>query len=432
MKTEKVRLADLDMVQSRQLCVRVGLDEETVKAYTACFDRLPPIRVFLVDGAKVVVDGNHRVEAARRLDLPEVDAEVKKGTTDEAAEAAALANVGHGKPLSNAEKRTAVDRMLLLHPGRVNRWIARDVSVAPSTVTGRRHALVTAVQLERLSTLYDEDGNEWPQDLDADVKETDAPKVFPGKVHTLDVLEGLALLEDSSLDLVFTDPPYNIGVSYSGTNQDRMPDQAYHDWCAKWFALLRKKLKDTGSLYVMHYPEVCAEWKRELDRLFTFRRWLTWAYPCNVGQSPTNWTRAQRTVLFYTKGATYSFNEHADPQAFRNPNDKRIKRLREGYVDEETGEVVAPQEGVTPYDWWEFDLVKNVSAEKTEWHNQVPLALVQRVVKVSSNEGDLVCDPFMGSGTTAVAAVTCGREWVGFDQEPKSAAVTAERVAAGQ
>ena len=67
------------------------------------------------------------------------------------------------------------------------------------------------------------------------------------------------------------------------------------------------------------------------------------------------------------------------------------------------GQLRAGQPGVTPYDWWEYDMVKNVSKDKTAWESQLPVALVERIAKVSINEGDLVLDPFMGSGTTALA-----------------------------
>ena len=74
--------------------------------------------------------------------------------------------------------------------------------------------------------------------------------------------------------------------------------------------------------------------------------------------------------------------------------------------------------------------MKNVSEDKTSWPNQIPVALAERIVKVSSDAEAVVLDPFMGSGTTAVAAAKNGRDWIGFDQEPRSAAVTLERIQA--
>lgn len=241
------------------------------------------------------------------------------------------------------------------------------------------------------------------------------------QVHTCDALEGLAQLPDGCIQLVFTDPPYNLGVAYGDHCDDARPDEDYFAWCAQWQGECYRVLSDGGSAYFMHYPEVCARWLPVLKGFgFTLRRWLTWVYPCNVGQSPRNWTRAQRTILFLTKGDSYVFQGLADPQAFRNPSDARIQQLSLG-----------GQPGVVPYDWWEYDLVKNVSAEKTEWPNQIPVALASRIVKTSSAPGDTVLDPFVGSGTTAVAAQAAGRRWIGFDLNPRSAVVTAQRIAAG-
>ncbi len=417
MKETTVAIADLDLELSHHICVRTGLDEETVRNYAACFDQLPPIQVFDLDGRLVVVDGNHRTHAAQRLGLTDIAAEVKPGTLEEAREAAALANVAHGKPLNTAEKRKAIDAVLVCKPERSDNWVAKLVGVDRKTVHKRREALEAGREFPTLSELVGEDGKTYPRELELTLTGEPAPKVFPGKVHTLDVLEGLRELDAASVALCFTDPPYNLGVEYD-TRGDEKHAGKYLDWCNEWFAEVRRVLADTGSFYVMHYPETCAQWYRELSRLFTVRRWLTWVYPCNVGQSESNWTRAQRAILFCTKGENYTFNSLADPQAFRNPKDKRIKEL-----------VANGQPGVTPYDWWEFDLVKNVSAEKTEWPNQLPVGLVERIVKVSSNEGDLVLDPFMGSGTTAEAAARNGRQWIGFDTNPKSAEVTARRLA---
>jgi len=241
-----------------------------------------------------------------------------------------------------------------------------------------------------------------------------------GEVACCDALVGLRRLEDGQVHLIFADPPYNLGVAYGEHCDDARPPEDYFAWCAEWLGECYRVLADGGSAYFMHYPEVCSRWLPFLEEFgFTLRRWLTWVYPCNVGQSPRNWTRAQRAVLFCTKGEGYTFNGMADPQPFRNPDDGRIEQLGAG-----------GQSGVVPYDWWEYDLVKNVSAEKTEWPNQLPTALLSRVVKTSSLEGDTVLDPFMGSGTTAEAAQAAGRRWIGFDSNPRSAIVTAQRLAA--
>jgi len=142
---------------------------------------------------------------------------------------------------------------------------------------------------------------------------------------------------------------------------------------------------------------------------------ITWIYPSNVGHSQDNWRRSHRTILYYIKGneAAY-FEGEADPQPYKNPKDPRVAHKG--------------KEGTTPYDWWEYNLVKNVSKEKTNWPNQLPVALVRRIVLSSCPEGGLVCDPFMGSGTTAIAALETDRQWIGFDIEAKACKITRERI----
>lgn len=238
-----------------------------------------------------------------------------------------------------------------------------------------------------------------------------------GQVHVMDAVQGLFRLPSKSVSLIFADPPYNIGVKYGQNSSDGRPHDSYLRWCDEWFEGSARALKPGGSAYFMHYPEVCAQWAARIDKWFTVRRWITWHFPTNIGQSPKNWTRSSRTILYCTKEGPVTFNSKADPQPYRNPKDRRVrKRIQSG------------SNGVTPYDVWEYDLVKNVSQSKTSWPNQVPVPLVERIIKVSSSPGDLVCDPFMGSGTTAEAAFLNGREWIGFDVEEDSQLVTDARL----
>jgi len=217
-----------------------------------------------------------------------------------------------------------------------------------------------------------------------------------GKVHCLDILEGLRCLHPNSVDLIFTDAPhYAAGASY--------PAEEYRDWCRSWISECARVLAEGGSLYLKHLPECCADWLAMIQDLpLTFRRWLTWVhpheatwvYPYATEDPQRNWKRAHRAIIFLTKGDGYTF--HAD----------------------ET------------YDWWEYEAPQNSPEQEGNWGKRVPLQIVERIVKASSNEGDIVLDPFMGSGTTAVAAAKYGRRWIGFDTNPKSAEATAARVVA--
>ena len=238
-----------------------------------------------------------------------------------------------------------------------------------------------------------------------------------GSVHIMDCRKGMDSLPHDYVDVVFADPPYNIGVNYgNGASTDR--HDAYYDWCSEWCRAVERILVQGGAFYLMHYPEQCADLLPRLRALrLTLQRWIVWHYPTNIGQSPGNWTRSHRTILFCTKGdKPRYFDGLADPQAYRNPTDKRIQ------------ENLKTRPGVVPYDVWEYNLVKNVSADKTSWANQLPLSLVERILKVSCPPSGIVCDPFMGSGTTAVAATKNGRQWIGFDIMPESKQQTGRRL----
>jgi len=236
------------------------------------------------------------------------------------------------------------------------------------------------------------------------------------QVHITDCVDGMARLPHNYIDLVFADPPYNLGVNYNNGLFSLDKHRSYIAWCKRWFEAVYRVLKEGGSFYVMQYPEVCAQWIEPLSALFQLQRWITWHYPIMVGQSPFNWTRSHRAILFLTKGdRPVYFDGLADPQPYRNPTDKRIQKRME------------KSPGATPYDVWEFNIVKNISKDKTSWPNQIPVKLIERIIKVSCPEGGLVCDPFMGSGSTAEAAVINRRKWIGFDVSPESKTITENR-----
>lgn len=210
-----------------------------------------------------------------------------------------------------------------------------------------------------------------------------------------DAIKVLKTIQEESIDLVVTDPPYNIGINY-GKDKDKRED--YIKWCAKWLKECERVLKENGSLYVINYPEKNARIFCEFNRAtkLMFRNWLVWHYPTNTGHSPTNFTRASRSILFYTKGNKFKFN------------------LEEGEVID---------------DVIKMNLVKNVSKEKVKgFPNQIPEKLIELLVKISSNENDVVLDPFMGSGTTAVVCKKNNRNFLGIELDPKSVKIANKRL----
>ncbi len=223
------------------------------------------------------------------------------------------------------------------------------------------------------------------------------------KVHLGDCLEHMKSMPDGCVDLIITDPPYNIGKKYDNYSDNLRFDE-YLDWCYSWLDECIRVLKPTGSLFLFNYPENNAYLKVYLDKKLIFRRWLTWHYHTNTGHSKRNFTRTQHSILFYTKSDRYTFNKKEVAQPYKNPTDRRIQKL-----------MASGKNGTGPYDVFIFNIVKNVSKEKTPHITQLPLALVEIFVKACSNPGDLVFDPFLGSGTTAVAAKKNNRNYLGCE-----------------
>src|SRR3989338_7239046 len=236
-------------------------------------------------------------------------------------------------------------------------------------------------------------------------------------VYKGDCLEGMKDIPGASVDLIITDPPFNIGKRYNSPLKDLKSKGEYLEWCKKWLLECIRILKPKGSLYLFNFPENNAYLIPFLDEHLFFKRWLTWHYPTNTGHSNFNFTRTQHSILFYAKSknqneCTFNKDEIAEP--YKNPTDRRIREL-----------ITNGKKGRTPYDVFRYDfngediiemnIVKNVSKDKTSHVCQLPVKLIDIFVKASSNPGDIVFDPFLGSGTVAVSAKKNGRRYLGFE-----------------
>jgi len=237
------------------------------------------------------------------------------------------------------------------------------------------------------------------------------------KIICGDCVKVLKKLEDESVDLIVTDPPFNIGKKYN-SYADKRSKEDYLAWCENWLIECVRVLKEGGALYLFNYPENNAYLMPFLDRHLTFKRWMTWHYPTNTGMSPTNFTRTQHTILFYIKGKKPNvFNKNDIAEPYRNPNDKRIKeRIKNG------------SKGKTPYDVFQFNLVKNVSKDKTEHPCQIPVKLLEIFIKASSNKGDLVLDPFGGSFSTAHACENLKRNSINIELDKNYCKIGRDRI----
>lgn len=270
--------------------------------------------------------------------------------------------------------------------------------------------------------------------------------------HTLlqgDCIEMIDEVSKKGVDLVITDPPYNIGLNY-GVFKDRMKKEDYFQYIQERLRKSVEVLKKTGSIYIISYPEIAARLLPFLeDELkLKFRRWITWHYPTNIGHSKKNFTRSQRTILFFTKTNNYIFNRDFGLQPYKNPNVGKIKRLiksgKKGRVSydsltyDDLKEVFEIQKDKLALqdinkdflDFIKLNLLKNVSkdrmrninkriSEKRQHPCQLPLQLLRFFIKINSKPGDIIMDPFAGTFTTSKAASETGRDSIGIELNPR-------------
>lgn len=205
--------------------------------------------------------------------------------------------------------------------------------------------------------------------------------------------------------LIFTDPPYNIGIDYGeGSQADSMPDDAYLAWCKKWVRCCYDNLTDDGSFWLLINDEYAAELCCIAKQTgFHLRNWIKWFEGFGVNCN-NKFNRTTRHIFWFT----------VDPKDFvfhslevMRPSDRQLK-----YNDKR-----ASSGGKIENDLWDIPRLTGTCAERIpSFPTQIPLAIADRIVRCASDPGDLVIDPFNGSGTTGLAAIKNLRRYMGIDK----------------
>lgn len=225
----------------------------------------------------------------------------------------------------------------------------------------------------------------------------------------LDVIDDL--VEDGSVNLVFAYPPYNIGKSF-GKFRDKWPsDKAYAEWCYQWLQICLRKLAADGSLYVMTSTQSMPYLDLWLRDRCTIQSRIVWHYDSSGVQAKRYFGSMYEPILFCVKNPKcYTFNADAIAVEARTG---AVRKL----IDYRKPEPTLYNSLKVPGNVWYFPRVRYRMDEYENHPSQKPEALLDRIIRASSNPGDLVLDPFSGTFTTGVVAKILGRRFVGIERE---------------
>ena len=291
-------------------------------------------------------------------------------------------------------------------------------------------------------------------------------------LYTNDNLYVLSGMNSATVDLIYLDPPFNtkrmfsapIGSKAAGASfkdmwtwqdvdeyhLDTLADQfpalakyiasvgaihskpmmAYLTYMAQRIVEMHRILKETGSLYLHCDPTASHYLKNLLDSIFgknNFRNEIVWAYHRWTSAS-TAFQRTHDIILFYAKNKNLiEFNVQSEPYSKQSKHKaKRFTKIESGKLIQNYTEDSVREKSMR--DVWEISILNSMSKERTGYPTQKPLALLKRIILASSNDGDVVMDPFCGCATTCVAAQQLDRKWIGIDLETNVVNILIERL----
>lgn len=246
-----------------------------------------------------------------------------------------------------------------------------------------------------------------------------------------DCLEEMRRLESGSVQLVVADPPY-FNVLAADWDRQWSEARAYLDWSLAWIAEAMRLLRADGLLYCFGQlgkrEHVFLHLMSEVTRVHQFHDLITWDRVVGYNERRDSFTPASELALVLRKGEAPKFNKEAVREAYDGETIEKYMR------DKRYKDPVARREhleqGKFATNIWRVPSLKGASKEKCGHPSQKPIKLIERVVLSSSDPGDLVFDPFLGSGTTAVVAATHGRRWLGIEKDAAYVQLSRERLAA--
>jgi len=240
------------------------------------------------------------------------------------------------------------------------------------------------------------------------------------KVFNEDVLDLLGKLPDNSVDCIYADPDYNVGIKYNDISYTKKFED-YISWCKSWSRESHRILKNDGNFFIINYPKNNAYLRTTyLDSAFFDVNEYVWIYRSNIGHSPRRFTTAHRSIMHCTKSKDNKFYKENVAQPYENPTDRRIKKIvSDGAV------------GRMPYSWLYYDLVKNVGFTKTFHSCQIPEGLSGTLIRASTRPKDLVLILFGGSGSEISQCIELKRHYISAEIDPNYYRLILDRLQTG-
>ena len=239
-----------------------------------------------------------------------------------------------------------------------------------------------------------------------------------------DTFSLLSLLPSAGVDLLIVDPPYNLTKDFGGSQFKKQNEEEYRAFTLRWLDLVTPLLKPNASVYV------CCDWQSSviigplLSERFTVRNRITWQREKGRG-AVKNWKNSMEDIWFATVSDEYTFHVDAVKQRRMVLAPYRENGVPKDWEETENGRF----RDTCPSNFWDDITVPYWSmGENTEHPTQKPEKLLAKLILASSSEGDLVLDPFLGVGSTAVTARKLGRRFVGIEQNPRYCALTQKRL----
>ena len=278
------------------------------------------------------------------------------------------------------------------------------------------------------------------------------------KLYCMDNLELLKSLPSESIDLIYCDILYNTGKKFKDYDDNLGTPQEAMEWYEPRLIEMKRVLKDTGSIYLQCDQNINYLIRNLCNKVFGIENFINeiiWHYKTYQGKAKNFFPRKHDTIFLYSKTNNYTFHLLKDKNYEKTIDFKRWKKylnenneivygnhpttdsrfdsycnkfIKENNRNPKNGDVILKIEGLTVDTVWDIKAVDPKSKERVGYDTQKPKALLERIIKASSNEGDVVADFFMGSGTTCVVAKELGRKYIGCDINSRAIEITNDRL----